>query len=500
MKEEETYPKDPATIATRKTETTATIDSDGPQKIALEASHANLETDRIAEEEKITDAILAVERQIEGVSEGSPALMEFRGVISDSTEKCRQVLRKIIAPFGKDGQKSVIHTAGPESQFHNEIWMRDTAFAILNILAEEQPEIVLSTLEEIFKHQREDGALPLRLEKVRHWARYIPILNRIPSIVNREEPYAVYENVSLALPARDTVPTAILAVFELYRKSTEGKEFAKQRWEQMKKSLDREASFMKDGLISGDKLQDWADSIMRSGKLSDVNILYYRALRGMSVMARDFGSDGGEDKTQYDKDAASFKEQAEQLRQKIMDMFWDDEKGCFKAGENDERLDTVSNIMAILFVVSPEKAVLIEESIERSVTAESGLLKNFDVEYPESMIAGRYKLGRIVEYHNSNAWPWVTCMNILAEIKIAKEHRDPKIRRRFKDKAIADFIRISKIFAQNGDTHEILDPMEAKPIHSKLGPITLYRSSPSFLGSAASYAAVVKALRDAGFQ
>lgn len=287
---------------------------------------------------------------------------------------------------------------------------------------------------------------------------------------------------------RDDIPMVILASYELFPLLSQDENLMKIRWEQMVKAIEKEITFEKNGLVSGVKFQDWVDSIHRKGKLSNINILFYQALRGMARMAEHLGK---QEEQKY------YLSKAKELKEKIMQAFWH-EDGFIKAGSQDSRFDTFSNILGTLYLVTPEQAVQIQNNIIKKNMIQNSLLKNFDRPYPQDVISKIVKLGKMEDYHNHYSWPWVTCMNIIAKLKIVSEHSDEKIRQCFKSEALEDFINISQLFNEDKGVYEIVDEETDLPIQRKYNflffEVSSYNSSPDFLIAATVYLEVLEKL------
>lgn len=273
---------------------------------------------------------------------------------------------------------------------------------------------------------------------------------------------------------------SLIAWQELFPLLCQDEQLLNLRWQQMLKAVKKETSFEKDGLVSGVRFQDWVDSIHRKGKLSNINILFCRAQEAMWQMAKQLGNT---------QEAEIFARKMQDYKQKIMASFWDEE-GYLKAGSQDNRFDTFANILATLYLISPEQAVKIQDSIKAKQMVQNGLLRNFDQPYPTDLISKFVKLGKMEDYHNHYSWPWVTCMNIIAKLKIAKDHYDSHISHRFRTEALNDFIRVSEIFKDYGFC-EILDDETKRPVQENYNlwffKVSSYKSSPDFLISATIY-------------
>jgi glycogen debranching enzyme len=420
-------------------------------------------------------------------------LHESHKLINRCRKSSELVLNRVIGRYKNEqflAKQDLIFTAGPKSHFYEQIWTRDTSLSIINIIAEKYPIQAFNTLNLLFDYQKVDGTLPVRIEGNRHWMHFVPGFRNVNFLINRKKPFAVYTNRLHSPEPRDDIPMTIIAWQSLFHLLMQDEELLEKRWQQMLKAVQKEESFERNGLIHGERFQDWVDSIHRKGKLSNINILFYRALEAMWKMAKQINKR---------EDAMMFAEKTEIYKEKIMQTFWEDK--YFKAGTQDNRFDSFANILATLFLVSPDKAVKIQDSIIEKKLIQNGLLRNFDRPYPADYISKFVKLGKMEDYHNHYSWPWITSMNIIAKLKIAKDHPNLGIKKRFQSEAIEDFIKVSEVFKEYGFC-EILDEKTELPVdkhyHFGLFEISSYKSSPDFLISATVYLQALEKLSSAG--
>lgn len=407
------------------------------------------------------------------------------------TLSCELVLKRVVGRFKNVpylADQDLIFTAGPKSQFYEQIWTRDSSLSILNIMAHKYPFESFNTLNLIFEYQKKDGTLPIRIENNRHWLHYVPIVREIDLIVKRKKPFPVYFNRLNSPEPRDDIPMAVLATQEVFQIICQNEGLLALRWEQLERAIKKEESFQKDGLVSGVQFQDWVDSIHRKGKLSNINILFYRSLEAMASMAKIQGKTA---------DAEKYLQKTKDYKEKIMATFWHPD-GYFKAGSRDSRFDSFANILGSLYLIDPDQAIKVQDNIIAKSMLHAGLLKNFDRPYQADIISKVVKLGKMEDYHNHYSWPWITCMNVIAKLKIAHDHSDDKIKERFKTEALADFIRVSQIIKEQGAC-EIIDDQTNLPVekhyHFGIFEVSSYKSSPDFLICATVYLQALEKLQ-----
>ncbi len=381
----------------------------------------------------------------------------------------------------------------PNENFYDQIWSRDGAHAVGNYYGEVNPAAVRDSLETTFRHQKEDGQLPLRVERVEMPLRLIPVIGvwlskavfklHVREKDGRRE-RGIYRGQDLS-GGEDTVPATIIAIGEFFLKSKEGKEFAVEHYKQLKKAIAhfRTKVDKEDGLAVVGKSPDWAETIRREGKLSTVNVWWARALRLMEFMSKQLG---------HEEDADQFREDFRKVKESILEKLYDKEGAYFRTGEGEDRIDTVGSVFGALYLLSPTEAARVEETLSKRVKHSSGLV-NFDPPYPNHKV---YWVPRIFgngDYHNKFVWPWVTCENIQVKIKVALQHPDETVREQYKREAIEDLIAVSKLFKDAGGAYEIVKPDEPKP------PKGIYSPPKNLMGSLAAYQGAYGQLKKLGW-
>ena len=83
---------------------------------------------------------------------------EEKELISDTARQGRDILKRHFMP-----ELGVIPSENPEENFYNQLWARDAAHFVGNV--PEDFVAAWTSLANIFKHQKENGMLPFRVEK-----------------------------------------------------------------------------------------------------------------------------------------------------------------------------------------------------------------------------------------------------------------------------------------------------------------------------------------------
>ena len=405
----------------------------------------------------------------------------------------------------------IFPSAKSDSNFFNQVYARDSAHAICSYFAEAHPEAAECSLATLFKFQREDGAIPLRVEREFQLVELTPGLRRfskqIFNLVQRKlkgkEEHPVFEGGDCGVSgAEDTIPLVLIAAGEFFAVSPKGRIFGQNQFGR----LQHAAAFFQtktdpsDGLAVITRMNpDWADSLNRKGKLGGINVWWARSLKAMELMARSIGRDG---------DAKRFRENFRRTKQSILEKLYAPE-GYFRAEECDNRIDTVASIFGALYLLSPVEASKVVKTLDSCVRKATGL-QNFAPPYPAGNIALSHRAWSLLarlkqvatrkeesgmdDYHNRFVWPWVTCQSIQVKIKIANEHTEESIRAEFKYEALEDLARVSNILQRAGGPYEILDPDEERPAR-----IVAYTPQSNFLGTMAAYQGVYRRAKRLGW-
>ncbi|MHB8660792.1 MAG: alpha-L-rhamnosidase-related protein [Minisyncoccota bacterium] len=421
----------------------------------------------------------------------SPVFLETenRERVEHMAEEQAQKLKNNYEPgFG------IFPSANPDENFYGQVWTRDFAHAGGNFFAKQNPKALKDSLETVFSHQREDGALPLRIEKqylllklipgLRNLAK--PVFNLIENKVRGRKERPVYEGQDFS-SAEDTVPAALIAAGEFFISSSEGKEFIGKHFNDLKKAVDyfRTKVDPADGLVSARRMNaDWADSINRGGKLGGMNVYWARSLRLMSFMSSQL---------ERKEDAALYKEEFRRTKRSVMEKLYDKEGAYFHAEEGTDRVDTVASIFGSLYLLSPEECARVQETFKKRMKKNSGL-KNFDPPYPSSQIIWPHKLIGHEGYHNTYVWPWVTCENIQVKIKIALGHPDQEIRGQYKKEAVEDLLDMANLFKDSNGAYEIYQPDTRRPAITKL-----YKPPQNLMANLAAYEGAYTQLKELGW-
>lgn len=385
----------------------------------------------------------------------------------------------------------IMPSVEPRSNFYNQVWARDFAYAAVTYFIRRDPKAVLDSSTTIFTFQRLNGSLPLRVETEYLLVKLFPGTRRFAKTlfnwIHGKGARPIYKGQTFS-NALDTVPVVLIAVGEFALASPEGKAFAQAHYDEIERAVDffRRKTDPEDGLAVVHRGRaDWEDSINRCGKLSGVNVLWARSLHLMSLVAHRLGNR---------VDAERYAAEARETERSVMNAFYDVEGAYFRAGEGGSRVDTVANIFGSLYLLNPEECVRVQKTLAARVKTPSGL-KNFDPPYPPNNIALPFRLSEQRNYHNGYVWPWVMLENIRVKVKIALEHPDQAVRAQYEKEAVQDLLDATDLFEKAGGAYEIFEPDTRKPVPDRL----YYQPPKNFLANLAAYENAFSQLTELGW-
>jgi len=448
----------------------------------------------------------------------------------------------------------IFPSSDPASNYFDQVWARDAAHAAAHYFARAKPEAVIDSLRTILAHQLASGALPSRVERQYQKLRLTPGLrwlsrtafNAIEGRWHKRTERPIHEGMDSA-GGEDTIPAVLIMAGELFDASREDgngsiatHDFLKENFEK----LARAAEFFRatktdpaDGLaVMTRDNPDWADTIKRHGKLGLINILWWRGLRHMEEIAEEIGGDDERSGREKGDDAISatattakfYRSESEKVRGAIMEKLYVDDVGgvagasadaadangkvdatnvhegnrevFFRAEAKDDRLDTAASIFGAAYFLDADGALAVERTLARRVERANGL-QNFDPPYAHREIFWAHRaMGQWI-YHNEFVWPWVTLQNIHVKIKIARGHADantapmsPAIREQYQREAVADLVKMARLFRAAGGAYEVFEPDAPRP-----GRTRWYHPPQNFMGSMAAYQGAYAHLKKKGW-
>jgi GH15 family glucan-1,4-alpha-glucosidase len=306
-------------------------------------------------------------------------------------------------------RKQILH-AGYRN--FRESWARDFGFAVYGLLALQEIQTIRDTLEAFFWYQRPDGQLPVKLQSLRVFNRFLH------SLLGREQPltgeitqkyHTGHRTVSL-----DGQALLVVAACE-YALQTEAHDFARQNWEKLRLSIQWLQQYRPPGspLLHQAAYADWADSVARQGAVFYTNMVYWKALHQMSQISLTL--DEQTNTQQYLQTAA-------EVKQALIDQFWHAQLGYFKTSLELDNLSSAGNLLAVAWeLVAAEKANSILEALQTFQMAFPVPTQASFPAYPKSLIALENRLGGLGNYHTVGAWLWIGAWHIIALCQLGRE-------------------------------------------------------------------------------
>ncbi len=335
-----------------------------------------------------------------------------------------------------DGQEKLILCAGLRN--FKEPWARDLGFASFGLVELEEFQAIKEALEVFLINQRPSGQFPVKVHATNIVDRYLH------SLFKREQPtYApikpkyITAHKTISLDGNALLVIAILN----YATRSGDTDFAKTHWPALKRAitwLERHA-LEADGLLYQAPFADWADSIARRGRVLYTNVLYWKALKELALVAALY---------EEGEDSFYFEAKAQQLKTSINGHFWRADLGYYVTNQHFDNLSSGGNLLAIAWgLTTLEQAHAILDNMIEFGMANPVPSQVVHRAYPQKFIAIENRLGGIAHYHTSAAWLWLGAWHVIALT-------------RMKRLAEAEILlyRMSSVIVRDGAVHEVYGP------------------------------------------
>lgn len=412
----------------------------------------------------------------------SPAQGTLQEVLeSPLVQEVAQLAKDTLASAHRQGRG--VSSSSSDGIFSYTVWARDTAMAAM--ASHFFPKEMIDTIATLVSNQHEDGSLPIRVGWVDVFWAYLLGLIGLKKLAYKPSGEPWFAHSKRAVPARDTVYSIIIACFNLFRASREGRKFVTEIFPRLVRALESESKHVdpRDQLVISKSCSDWFDCGKRKGKLAGINLLRCQALHAMARMAYSTGDSCL---------AERYSSVAEHVFQSCLEAFWDDERGCFTASAKDDRLDTFANVSACLWLPDLDRCVRIQDALEREVREASGLLHCHSRPYSWQEIS-LTRTAWMTGYGNTFLYPVLADLNISAQARIASCHKNKAARREFAERAAIHLDLQTQTHMRLGTFHEVLDPRSHEPAQH---PVFRgqFKSHSGFTPAAAAYLAAYHAL------
>ena len=277
----------------------------------------------------------------------------------------------------------------------SDFWARDTFWALPGMLEIGDVQQAKNCFEYFLSYQRKDGKIPRKISLDLNAIKYLT-----GKKLKRKKPHPTYFGLVPPFYAKDS-ELLLINAFAKYIQKTNDIDFLKENFSKLQKAIDWHIKTEKGGLISEYFLGNWMDTVFKFGPVLYTNVLYFQALKQMSVLSRTLGNKEMEIK---------YLELAVKTQDVIQDRFWNGEFFVdeTRKDNNEKIFDLAGNVLVVIFNVS-------EEDQKNSVVKK---LKDYFYEYGAFVSAvptGHpwYKINPVVrllgiaDYHTSTSWSWI---------------------------------------------------------------------------------------------
>lgn len=343
----------------------------------------------------------------------------------------------------------------------NNYWSRDGFWAVFGALELGDFAQAKAHLELFKRHQLSTGQLPVQIRIDR------PLWRKFQSNIN--SPRSIFRVAQLFSPPLDPPSLYIMAIWQYFRHTGE-KNFLNSYFRSASKALEWLQQFDRDGdkLLESPIMSDWMDSIMKKGKLSNVNILYCRALESYKEICNHLGKNMLTEKI---SDLHLTVKQANTQHfwngQYFIDYIDRSKLGAFSSD---------ANISAILFgtTINLQNQAIVD--FIDSHKLDKPLIQTEYPRYHIMKVFPFYSLFGLSNYHRNYNWLWLSSLYALALFRMGN-----------KLEGRAQLARVAEVIIKHDYVGEIYD---GKNSVNKL----FYRSEVPFAWSASTFIYAVNSM------
>jgi len=312
--------------------------------------------------------------------------------------------------------------AGRRSRRYNQYWARNGFFASAGALSLGDYGQVKKNLKLFSSLQGKNGALPNQIS--------LKLKPRYKLLIG-----SVIDSSAL-----------FVASLSDYLKKTRDIEFAEANFSAAKKAMqflhskDRDS----DSLIEEHVFANWAESVLKFGKVLYTNCCYYKALLEFANIC------GSLEKKEL---AETYRALAAKTKDKINAVFW--EGNYYIDWVDFRRHDYFAadgNLLAIDWGIAGEvQSQMVLNKIKQHQLNKVPLKANYPL-YPLWRMPPLLLPLMEYHYHNGSSWPWLGCLNA---ISLHKSGRESEAKKELK--------RVAELINENGTVQEVFDD-ERKPM------------------------------------
>ncbi len=338
----------------------------------------------------------------------------------------------------------------------DDYWARDSFFASLGSTYLKDFDIVKKNLTLYLSYQKKDGQLPRKLERTNTFLKYIFKLK----IQKPIKP--IYKGPLNLSKTTDQNSLFIISLLN-YIKDSKDIKFLENNFEKIKKAIDWYETTTKDYLINEGYFSGWEDSTFKKGKLIYTNVLYCKALDDFIEMLK-----------LLKKDSSYYKKLKLKVKNKLNELFWN--KDYYLAWiDNKKHKEFLAdgNLLAIIYEVADKSQGKKILNYMKKINMNKSLLNNVYPKYIFRLSPTRY-LSFTLGYHTKYEWIWLSCLNVLAKLKLG-----------MKKEAKKDLELIAKKIIEYNNVYEVY--YKGRPVNK-----LLFRSEVPFAWSSGMFVYVSK--------
>ncbi len=339
--------------------------------------------------------------------------------------------------IARDALMSCVTPYGIAAGTHHfvDLWARDSLFAIFGANVSGLSEVSKKTIETFLHHQRSDGLVPyLILRSRRGIGKYFG------RHTYYKTPVAHFRShMSFGVVPDGGVMTIIAA--RVFAQAAGDTRFLKKNYNKLALVFFWYETRFKGGLVREWFQCEWADALLKSGRTLYTNVLYFRAAKDLSWMAKRLGKI---------RDGARFAARSEEIRKLLNEQLW---TGTFFADWKDwKRQDyfaTHPNMLAIIFGLATRKQAASILAIARARAWNGWTMENSTPKYPIWRVPFFHIAIGMRDYHNGLIWLQPGILYALALYKIGNKNKARDVMNKIAQKII-EYNGVYEVYEKNG--------------------------------------------------
>lgn len=308
--------------------------------------------------------------------------------MNQNYQQLKQITQKSLQACYLDGK--VVASPTHFSDF----WARDTFWALPGMLEIGDYQEAKNCLEYFLSFQRKDGKIPRKISLDLNAIKYLT-----GKKLKRKKPRPTYHGLIKPFYAKDS-ELLLINAFTQYIKKTQDTEFLQKNFSKLQKAIGWHIKTEKSGLISEYFLGNWMDTVFKFGPVLYSNVLYFQALKQMSVLARILKNKKMEIK---------YLKLAVKTQDVIQDRFWNREFFIDETRKNKEKtFDLAGNVLAVIFNVGEEdQKNLVMKKLKEYFLKYGAFVPAVPTGHRWWKINPVVRLLGIADYHTSTSWSWI---------------------------------------------------------------------------------------------